>query len=95
LTGPIVKTDYTTDEEITSEETATTYNNFYELGTDKSDPARHADKLRTDPWSVTVDGECAKPGKYTLEDISYLSISLCRSLVNGYTVERVCAGRFA
>ena len=69
LTGPIVKTDYTTDEEITSEETATSYNNFYELGTDKSDPARHADKLRTDPWSVTVDGECAKPGKYTLEDI--------------------------
>ena len=69
LTGPIVKTDYTTDEEITSEETATTYNNFYELGTDKGDPVRHADKLRTDPWSVTVDGECAKPGKFTLEDI--------------------------
>jgi len=69
LSGPIVKTDYTTDEELTSEETATSYNNFYELGTDKSDPARHADRLVTDPWSVTIDGECAKPGTYTLEDI--------------------------
>ncbi|MGH1440582.1 MAG: protein-methionine-sulfoxide reductase catalytic subunit MsrP [Cellvibrionaceae bacterium] len=47
----------------------TTYNNFYELGYNKGDPARNAAALKTDPWTVTIDGECAKPGTYTLEDI--------------------------
>lgn len=47
----------------------TTYNNFYELGYNKGDPARNAAALVTDPWSVTIDGECNKPGTYTLEDI--------------------------
>lgn len=45
------------------------YCNFYEFGTGKDDPARYAGSLRTDPWSVTIDGECDKPGTYTLEDI--------------------------
>lgn len=69
LTGDITKTKWTTDEKHTSFETATTYNNFYELGTGKDDPARHANRLRTEPWSVTVEGACEKPGTYTLEDI--------------------------
>ncbi len=43
------------------------YNNFYEFGTDKSDPAEHAHRLRTAPWSVEIDGECEKPGRYALE----------------------------
>ncbi len=43
------------------------YNNFYEFGTDKGDPARYADSLTTDPWSVTVEGEVARPGQYPLE----------------------------
>ena len=60
---------FVTDEERTSYETATTYNNFYELGTDKSDPSRHASRLETSPWSVTVDGDCAKGGTFALEDI--------------------------
>jgi len=60
---------FRTTEEITSQETATTYNNFYELGTDKGDPVRYANRLVTDPWSVVVDGECNKPGTFTLEDI--------------------------
>jgi sulfoxide reductase catalytic subunit YedY len=47
----------------------TTYNNFYELGTDKSDPQRYAAALKTDPWSITIEGECDKPGTYALEDI--------------------------
>ena len=47
----------------------TGYNNFYELGTDKSDPAVNADALQTEPWTISVEGECAKPGRYTLEDI--------------------------
>jgi len=69
LPEPIVKSPFSTDEELSSHETVTTYNNFYELGTDKGDPARNADKLRTEPWSITVDGECDNPGVYTLEDI--------------------------
>lgn len=69
LEGPIIKSDFSTDEELTSFETASTYNNFYELGTDKSDPSRNADRLKTEPWSITIDGECEKPGVYTLEDI--------------------------
>jgi methionine sulfoxide reductase catalytic subunit len=45
------------------------YNNFYEFGLDKSDPAANAGSLRTRPWSVTIAGEAAKTGTYTLEDI--------------------------
>jgi len=50
-------------------EQATTYNNFYELGTNKGDPVKNADRLVTEPWIVEVGGECAKGGKYALEDI--------------------------
>jgi methionine sulfoxide reductase catalytic subunit len=57
-------------EPLTPWEDVTTYNNFYEFGTDKSDPARHAPRLlRTRPWSVAVEGHCARPGSYTIEDI--------------------------
>ncbi len=56
-------------DELTAKETATSYNNFYELGTDKGDPLRYANRLVTEPWSVVIDGECDKPGTYTLEDI--------------------------
>jgi len=69
LPEPIVKSAFSTDEELSSHETVTTYNNFYELGTDKGDPARNAGRLKTEPWSITVDGECDNPGVYTLEDI--------------------------
>ncbi|MDY6941522.1 MAG: protein-methionine-sulfoxide reductase catalytic subunit MsrP [Pseudomonadota bacterium] len=48
---------------------ASGYNNFYEFGTDKTDPARYAHTLKTSPWTVTVDGECARPGTYALEDV--------------------------
>ncbi|MFO8004589.1 protein-methionine-sulfoxide reductase catalytic subunit MsrP [Thioalkalivibrio sp.] len=59
---------FSTDEAKTPWEDVTTYNNFYELGTGKSDPARNAAMLRTEPWSVVVDGACANPGRHTLED---------------------------
>jgi sulfoxide reductase catalytic subunit YedY len=58
-----------TDEERTRFEDATRYNNFYELGTDKEDPARHAGRLRTRPWSVAIEGEVARPGLVPLEDL--------------------------
>jgi len=58
-----------TDEMQSTYEQATTYNNFYELGTDKGDPVKNADSLITEPWSVEVGGECEKGGKFALEDI--------------------------
>ena len=56
-------------EATTSYDDATSYNNFYEFGTGKRDPAKNSHTLRTEPWSVVVDGEVGKPGKIALEDI--------------------------
>ena len=50
-------------------EDISTYNNYYEFGTGKSDPAANAHTLKTSPWSVQVTGEAMKTGTYTLEDI--------------------------
>ncbi|MCB1366070.1 MAG: protein-methionine-sulfoxide reductase catalytic subunit MsrP [Rhodobacteraceae bacterium] len=50
-------------------EEITTYNNFYEFGTDKGDPARYADQLTTSPWSVTIDGMVDRPGAYDFATI--------------------------
>jgi len=60
---------FSTDEEKTDRKDVLTYNNFYEFGVSKSDPARYAHRMKTDPWSVRVTGECAKPGTWALEDI--------------------------
>ncbi len=60
---------FVTDEALTRYEDVTTYNNFYEFGTSKEDPSRAAKTLRTSPWSVVVDGQCAKPGTIGLEDL--------------------------
>ncbi len=57
------------DETQTDWADATGYNNFYEFGTGKRDPARHAHSLRTEPWSIVVDGEVGKPGRVGLEDL--------------------------
>jgi sulfoxide reductase catalytic subunit YedY len=56
-------------DEANTWEDITTYNNFYEFGTDKSDPAVMARDFKPTPWSVTVDGEAEVRGKFTLEDI--------------------------
>src|SRR5713101_1211335 len=58
-----------TDEKKNSLEEITHYNNFYEFGTDKDDPARHASKLQTRPWTVKVEGECAKPGTFDIDEL--------------------------
>ena len=52
---------------------ATSYNNFYEFGTDKADPARNAHTLQTRPWSVAIEGAVAKPGVYNIEDLLKLN----------------------
>jgi sulfoxide reductase catalytic subunit YedY len=60
---------YSVKEPSNSYEDITTYNNFYEFGTDKGDPARLADRFRPRPWSVAVTGEAEATGTFTLEDI--------------------------
>jgi len=75
--GAIVPVDFrrgscdgcATDEAATPFDDVTSYNNFYEFGTDKDDPAKHAHALTTDPWSIEVTGHVNKPGKLNLEDV--------------------------
>ncbi|WP_425040621.1 protein-methionine-sulfoxide reductase catalytic subunit MsrP [Primorskyibacter sp. S187A] len=55
--------------EPNSWEDITTYNNFYEFGTGKEDPARYAHEMTTSPWSVEIDGLVDRPGAYQIEDI--------------------------
>jgi methionine sulfoxide reductase catalytic subunit len=64
-----VKSPLSTDEPLTSLKDITSYNNFYEFGTDKSDPESYASALKTSPWTVKVDGLVGKPADYALEDI--------------------------
>lgn len=63
------KSPLSTDEKLNSYRDATTYNNFYEFGLDKGDPARYGGSLKPRPWSVVVEGQCGKPGTYNIEDI--------------------------
>ncbi len=63
------KSPFNTDEKMNSYRDVTTYNNFYEFGLDKGDPARHAHALKPRPWTIKVEGECAKPGTYNIDDI--------------------------
>ena len=58
-----------TMEKLTDYKDASTYNNFYEFGTDKADPSKNAHTLKTTPWTVEVEGLVKKPAKYTLEDL--------------------------
>jgi methionine sulfoxide reductase catalytic subunit len=59
----------TNGEVMNTWEQITTYNNYYEFGTDKDQPAELARNFKTEPWTVSVEGECAKPGKYSVDDI--------------------------
>ena len=68
--APLAPSRYSTDEKWNSFKDITSYNNFYEFGTDKEDPARHAGQLTTTPWSVRVEGHIGVPeADYALEDI--------------------------
>ena len=60
---------YSTDEKKNSLAEISGYNNFYEFGTDKSDPAKNARSFRTRPWNVTIDGEAEVTGTYALDDL--------------------------
>jgi methionine sulfoxide reductase catalytic subunit len=60
---------FDTTEKQNSYKEITTYNNFYEFGLDKADPAKYAHTLKPRPWSIVVEGQCNKPGTYNIEDI--------------------------
>jgi sulfoxide reductase catalytic subunit YedY len=60
---------YDTSEPTTPYADATSYNNFYEFGTDKGDPARNAHTLKVKPWTVSVEGLVKKPATYDLDDL--------------------------
>ncbi|MEY2770366.1 MAG: hypothetical protein RIQ38_785 [Pseudomonadota bacterium] len=60
-------------DKLTGYDDVTSYNNFYEFGTDKADPKQRAHTLRTEPWSVVVEGLAGKPGRFGLEDLLRLA----------------------
>lgn len=67
----VSKSPFSTDEEKTDFESITTYNNFYEFGTSKQDPAINATAFpdKSQPWKVVIDGECDKPGTYDYQEL--------------------------
>jgi len=62
-----------TMEKLTPYQDVTTYNNFYEFGTDKSDPGRNAHTLKTRPWTIAVEGEVKKPKVYDIDELIKLA----------------------
>ena len=65
----VVETDYHVEDDLTPYKSVTSYNNFYEFGTDKGDPKRHSKNFQPLPWTVHVEGHCEKPGSYDYEDL--------------------------
>lgn len=64
---------FSTEEKQTPFQDVTHYNNFYEFGTGKDQPAQFAQKLKTSPWTVSVEGECAKPQTFDIENLKKLA----------------------
>ena len=69
----MIKGPYSTSEAQTPYSDVTHFNNFYEFGTDKSDPANNAKNFVTSPWSVSVEGEVKNPRKFTMDEILTLA----------------------
>jgi sulfoxide reductase catalytic subunit YedY len=65
----VAKSTLSTTEPPTAYKHVTTYNNFYEFGTDKEDPAEYSKRFKVRPWSVVVEGEVAKPRTFAIEDL--------------------------
>jgi len=65
---------FSTDETLTPKEAVTTYNNFYEFGTGKSDPSEYAGSFKPLPWSVKVDGMVGKPKEFGIEELMKLPL---------------------
>jgi sulfoxide reductase catalytic subunit YedY len=69
----VTKWPYSTTEKETPLEDVTHYNNFYEFGTGKTDPAENAKNFVTQPWTLSVEGECKKPRKFSMDEIMKLA----------------------
>ena len=69
----VQKSKYTLDEKQNSYHDVSTYNNYYEFGTDKSQPAENSKNFKTAPWTVSVEGACNKPRKFTMDEILSLA----------------------
>jgi methionine sulfoxide reductase catalytic subunit len=69
----LVKSPFSTTEKQNTLNDVTHYNNFYEFGTDKGDPAKNSQNFKTSPWSVSVEGEVTKPRKFTMDEILKLA----------------------
>ena len=65
----IAKGAYGSDEDLTPFDSVTTYNNFYEFGTGKEDPAKNSHDFKPRPWTVSVDGAVENPGVYDVDDL--------------------------
>src|SRR3989442_3753938 len=65
----VKKSPFSTTEKLNTWEEITTYNNYYEFGTDKESPSMLSRNFKTEPWTVAVEGECNKKAVYHLEDI--------------------------
>jgi methionine sulfoxide reductase catalytic subunit len=71
--GSLAKSQFSTTEPVTSEEIVTHYNNFYEFGTSKNEPARYAQGFKTSPWTVSVEGDVEKPRKFSMDEIQKIA----------------------
>jgi methionine sulfoxide reductase catalytic subunit len=69
----LVKSQYRVDEALTTLKDISTYNNFYEFGTDKDDPSENAHTLKTRPWTLTIEGEVKKPHTFDVDALLKLS----------------------
>ncbi len=64
---------YSVDDTLTSFEDISSYNNFYEFGTGKGDPARYAPAMKTRPWTVSIEGEVMRPRTFDIDDLLKLA----------------------
>jgi sulfoxide reductase catalytic subunit YedY len=69
----LTKSSFSTSEKVTPASDVESYNNFYEFGTNKDDPSRNAKNFVTSPWTVSIEGECAKPRKFSIDEIMALA----------------------
>jgi sulfoxide reductase catalytic subunit YedY len=69
----VTPSPFSTTEKATPPQIAETYNNYYEFGTEKDQPSKNSQKFITSPWTVSVEGECSKPRKFTMDEIMQLA----------------------
>src|SRR6201987_6094474 len=69
----LARSPFSTTEKPNSYDDVTHYNNFYEFGTDKTDPAKNSKNFNTSNWTVSVEGEVAKARKFTMDEILKLA----------------------